>query len=127
MLFPKPRDLSVQRTGVLPSPDHQRGSRFVASGFFLRGPVPLAWLASAATLRGRSIAVGVLIWFMVGLKKSTSVSIPTQRLREFGIDRYAFYRSLAALERAGLVTVERRRGAQARVAVVVDEVHGYER
>jgi hypothetical protein len=55
---------------------------------------------------------------MVGLKKSNIVTIPTDRIAEFGMNRYAFYRGLAALERRGLVTVERRRGSMPRITLV---------
>ena len=94
------------------------------SGFFLKGPVPLAWLACAAGLRGRALAVGVLVWFMVGIRRANVVTIPAPRLAEFGLDRFAFYRGLAALERRGLVRVERRRGATARITLV-DGGHGH--
>jgi hypothetical protein len=88
------------------------------SGLFLKGPVPLAWLAGAATLRGRALTVGVLVWFMVGLKRATVVTIPRSRMAEFGLNRFAFYRGLAALEWRGLVRVERRRGAMPRITLV---------
>ena len=85
---------------------------------FLKGPVPLAWLASAAALRGRALAVGVLVWFMVGIRRANVVTIPSSRMAEFGLNRFAFYRGLAALEWRGLVRVERRRGSMARITLV---------
>jgi len=120
MAFPRPGDLVIHlpaktRPAGLSGRADRRGR---VSGFFLKGPVPLAWLASAATLRGRALAVGVLVWFMVGIKRATVVTIPASWLAMFGLNRFAFYRGLAALERRGLVKVERRRGSMPRVTLV---------
>jgi len=121
MAFPRPRDLVIQ----LPvqtrpaSPGRHAGRPGRVPGYFLKGPVPLAWLASAATLRGRALTIGVLVWFVVGMKRATVVTIPGAWLAEFGVDRFAFYRGLAALERHGLVEVDRRRGAMPRITLVV--------
>ncbi len=121
MAFPRPRDLVIQ----LPvqtrpaSPGRHAGRPGRVPGYFLKGPVPLAWLASAATLRGRALTIGVLVWFMVGMKRATVVTIPGAWLVEFGLNRFAFYRGLAALERQGLVDVDRRRGAMPKITLVV--------
>jgi len=121
MALPRPGDLVIQlpaqaRTAGLGRHPGRPGR---VPGFFLKGPVPLAWLAGAATLRGRALAIGVLVWFMVGMKRATVVTIPGAWLAEFGVDRFAFYRGLAALERHGLVEVDRRRGAMPRITLVV--------
>ncbi len=77
---------------------------------FLRGPVPLPWLSQAVTLPGKTIAVGIAIWFAVGLQKSIRVKI-TRALRErLSITRKTCYHGLRALESAGLITVERHEG-----------------
>jgi hypothetical protein len=122
MTLPKPGDLVLQ----LPARTRPAGLGRHAGrpgrvpGFFLKGPVPLAWLASAATLRGRALAVGILVWFMAGMKRESVVTVPRARLAEFGLDRFAFSRGLASLERHGLVEVDRRRGAKPRITLVVD-------
>ena len=120
MALPRPGDLVIH-VPANPRPAGlaaRAGRRGRVSGFFLKGPVPLAWLASAAALRGRALAVGVLVWFMVGIKRATVVAIPGSWLAEFGVNRFAFYRGLAALERRGLVKVERRRGSMPRITLV---------
>jgi hypothetical protein len=56
------------------------------------------------------MAVGIYIWYLAGLKKSNCVTLPTTKVDAFGVDRFAQYRALTALEKAGLVSLERHRG-----------------
>lgn len=77
---------------------------------FLKGPVPLSWLMVAAQLSGKSLAVGIALWFRSGLERSNQVQLPTTLLNLFGIDRHAKARALDSLEKASLIAVERRKG-----------------
>ena len=72
---------------------------------FLKGPIPLDWLKRASQLPGRSLHVGLMVWYLAGLKQSSSVSLSNKLTREFGIDRNAKYRALEWLAGAGLITV----------------------
>ena len=123
MALPRPGDLVVQLSAEARHRGlgGQAGRSGRVSGLFLKGPVPLAWLAGAARLRGRALAVAILVRFMVGIKRATVVTVPRARMAEFGLDRFAFYRGLAALECRGLVRVERRRGAMPRITLVDDD------
>lgn len=77
---------------------------------FLKGPVPVPWLAVATGLPGRALAVGVALWFKAGLTGSHTVK-PTGALwQQFGLTRQAVYRGLRQLESAGLVEVDRAPG-----------------
>lgn len=88
---------------------------------FVRGPIPLDWLARAAPLPGKALAVGLAIWFCAGLRRRRDhLSICGTLLERFGVRRHAGYRGLTALERAGLVTVERRCGRCPRVTILTD-------
>lgn len=77
---------------------------------FLKGPVPLAWLAMASCLPGRALAVGVVLWFQAGLQGAHEVKLTNQTLGPFGVDRFAKRRALDALAAAGLVSVTHHRG-----------------
>jgi hypothetical protein len=83
----------------------RRGARFI------KGPLPLGWLAAAAKA-GHPLALPVLL----ALKHKTDVvrqewvKPPASVLRLFGVDKDGRSRAIAALERAGLVEVRRRRG-----------------
>ena len=94
---------------------------------FLRGPVPIAWLARAGSLRGKALEVALAIWFRVGCGgKRSDVRLSAQTLARFGVGRKAGYRALAVLESAGLISVRRRRGASPLVTVldVADDTEG---
>jgi hypothetical protein len=85
----------------------------------LRGPIPLEWLSTAARLPGKSLHVGIALWFMGELQKSRSVPLSNMAGLRFGLDRNAKYRALVWLERAGLVKVERKLG-RAPIVTLID-------
>ncbi len=78
--------------------------------FLLLGRVPLSWLAKASRLPGKALAVGLSIWSLALAVKSMTVMVTSQHLEPFGIDAPAKSRALTALSKAGLISVERRRG-----------------
>jgi hypothetical protein len=86
-------------------------------GKFLRGPIPLPWLQSAAKLPGKALAVGIVLWFHDGVGDPDKPICPTL-LEQFGVERRAGYRGLKALERAGLVRVDRAPGRCPRVTII---------
>ena len=88
-------------------------------GHFVMGPIPLAWLGPAAHLPGKALAVGLAIWYQRGLRKCESVTLTGPILNQFGVDRHAKYRALAALEKAGLVRVKRQLGKNPRVEILM--------
>jgi len=86
-------------------PRHRQGEAF------LKGPIPMAWLALAARLPGRALHMGLVLWYWAGITKQRVVAPSLSRAeREFGVSRTALARGLAALEHADLVSVDRRAG-----------------
>jgi len=77
---------------------------------FVKGPIPLAWIIQAASLPGKTLQVGVALWYLAGLKKSRSVTLDSKTLNLMSVSRDAKSDALRRLEKAGLVTVERRSG-----------------
>ncbi|MEO1610584.1 MAG: hypothetical protein AAFR90_14910 [Pseudomonadota bacterium] len=77
---------------------------------FLKGPIPLNWLSAAAQLPGKSLHLGIAIWFNASLAKSATVPLSNLAGLPFGLDRNAKYRALGWLENAGLIAVERQVG-----------------
>ena len=106
-LFPTPLARSVRSV-----PRHRQGERF------LRGPVPWAWLEAAARQPGKTLHVGVVLWLLVGMKRSACVTLNLSRLGALGVSRYAASRGLKALRAARLVKFEGRLGRVARVTVL---------
>ncbi len=88
-----------------PSAPRHRGGKL-----FVRGPIPWAWLKTAARLPGRALHVGIVLWLESGLRTSAIVALSQQHLRDLGVDRYAGYRGLSRLEQADLVDVQRHPG-----------------
>jgi hypothetical protein len=85
---------------------------------FLRGPIPLNWLSTAARLPGKSLHVAIAIWLAASLAKSATVPLSNLAAAPFGLDRNAKYRALQWLEGAGLISVERKLGRAPIVTVL---------
>jgi DNA-binding transcriptional ArsR family regulator len=92
----------------------QRGPRDAETqrrrGRFLKGPVPWEWIVRASELPGKALIVGLSLWRLSGAIGKATVTLGNNELEPFGIDRAAKSRALTALEGAGLIMVERRRG-----------------
>jgi hypothetical protein len=96
--------------------DHgRRRSRGLRHRHFLRGPVPMWWIQRAMVLPGMGLAAAIMIWFRAGVTGSKSVAL---NLSSIGFDRTSAARGLRALERAGLVSVVRRRGRRPVVSIL---------
>lgn len=87
---------------------------------FLRGPVPWGWLQRASGLGGKALNVGIALWRQRGISNRSTVKLSMSSL-DMGFDRSTASRALRALERAGLVTVERASGCSPLVTIIDDE------
>jgi hypothetical protein len=85
---------------------------------FIRGPLPVWWLAKAAELPGQALAVGLAVWFRRGIEKARTFPLYPSALAKFGVNRWSFYRALKALEEVGLLAVSRKRGRSPVVTVL---------
>ena len=79
--------------------------------------MPFGWVTSACALPGRSLHVALAIWDLVSLNKSPTIALTQKHLALFSVKRHTAYRALKHLEKAGLVTVERKPGRAPRVTV----------
>lgn len=104
------RQTTVPKRAKLPR--HTHGTRF------LKGPIPLDWLSAASRCPGKALHVAVVLWFYAGMTVDARVPLKNIVLEEFGVNRFAKYRALDVLEKAGLVAVDRRRGAGANVTIL---------
>jgi hypothetical protein len=87
---------------------------------YLGGRMPMSWAERAAVLPGRAWQLACALWFEATCgKRRATVSVSTKTRKRFGLQRrQTFYRALAALERAGLVSVDRRRGRAPLVTIL---------
>jgi DNA-binding transcriptional regulator YhcF (GntR family) len=78
-------------------------------------------------LEGRALHVGVEIWFRAGLRCRGDVALSLSKVASTGgFDRATAARGLAALERVGLVRVERGVGRAPRVTLLETDPAGEE-
>ncbi len=77
---------------------------------FIKGPIPLAWVQQAAKLPGRTLHLGMTLWYLAGVRRSNKGAVSYKVAEHFGLNRYTVYRGLKRLEKAGLVVVLRVRG-----------------
>jgi hypothetical protein len=112
MAQPDPFDPETLCAAALPpvTPPTAKSSRPRNGEPFLKGPIPWAWIQSAASLPGRALAVGLTVWFEAGCKKKNTVSITLARLQRMGMSADTARRGLRALAAAGLVMIESKPG-----------------
>ena len=104
------RPLQKEPVSYLPGKLPSVVSTRFCKGEFVQGPLPLAWLGPAAKLPGKALHVALAICFEQGRRKRPEFRLTSAILGRFGVGRKAAYAGLAALEEAGLVTVQRRQG-----------------
>ena len=93
------------------------GTRRTHSGRFIFR-IPLSWNQRATIECPRALQIANLLWYRAGLTKSRTVTLPSALLGSHGISRWTKYRSLRALEQAGLVTLEISSGRTTRITLL---------
>lgn len=73
---------------------------------FIKGPLPLSWIQQAARMPGKTLQVGLTLWYLSGLQKSRTVKLASKPLAGMGVSRDAKYEALDRLRSAGLIAVE---------------------
>jgi hypothetical protein len=89
---------------------------------FIKGPVPVWWLALASTLSWRAAKLAPVLWLLAGLNSDHRVVLRTRFALMFGLSRYAVKRALMDLEKAGLVKAVHVRGRKPAVTLVMNPV-----
>lgn len=106
-----------------PSPGRKRKPRATQSEPFLRGPIPVWWLARAHEAGGSALAAGLALWFVRGVSgKPSPVKVTASVRRRFGLspDRNGY--GLRALEAAGLVAFVKRGRGRCPVVEIMDRL-----
>ena len=96
------------------------------TALFLRGPIPLAWLGSAAALPGKTLHVGIALWWLHGMAKGKPFKLTQKALQTLNVERDAASAALVRLEQAGLIRVMRMTGQRPTVSMVVGGASGGE-
>jgi hypothetical protein len=87
----------------------KRSERTAAT--FVKGPLAIGWLAAIAA-SGHNKAVWVVLAFksQIDRRREVWVTPPPSILSDFGVNRVNLSRAIGALERSGLLEVQRRPG-----------------
>jgi hypothetical protein len=85
---------------------------------FLKGPIPMAWLNIAAKLPGKTLNVGIAIWWLAGMSKTTAFKLTRKALNQLGVSRDAASDALKRLEGNGLILVKRLPGQRSTVEIL---------
>jgi len=97
----------------------QRPARPRAGEWFIKGPIPGPWIARAAVLGGRALKVALAICCEAGMKRTRTVRLSAETLRRFSLRPQGTRRALAALARAGLVTINQEPGRKPMITMGV--------
>jgi len=90
---------------------------------FLRGPVPLEWLARACKLPKSAVAVGLALWFLRGVRGNHGpVKVTSAVRRVMQLTNEQARRGVHALSEAGLVRVVKGGRGHCAVVEIVDRV-----
>jgi len=99
--------------------DRRRRRGSPVQGKFIAGPVDVVWLLQARRLGVTALLVGLALWHIKGLRRTDTFIVSNVVLQEWDIEPDAKRRALRALERAGLVKIERRGKRSPQVTLVV--------
>jgi DNA-binding transcriptional ArsR family regulator len=116
-----PNSLRLDRVGR--SQGGTRHGRRVSpvTGKFIAGPIPVSWICRAKHLGVTALLVGLALWHIKGLRKVDTFIVSNLMLEGWGIQPDAKSRALRKLERAGLITVERRGKRSPQVTLLVED------
>jgi hypothetical protein len=90
--------------------------RVETAGRFLKGPVPMAWIAAAD--RAGALMIGMCLCYLKGLNKSATFRVSNRALEPWGVNRERKARGLHKLAATGLIALEGRPNASPIVTVL---------
>ena len=103
-------------------PERIRSGRRVSpgQGEFIMGPIDVAWVRQAAQLGVTTLLVGLALWYLKGLRNANTFIVSNLMVGEWNIQPDAKSRALRKLEKAGLISIERRGKRSPLVSLVVN-------
>ena len=85
---------------------------------FIKGPIPFDWAAKAHSLPGKAGPVGLGMWFLKGVKGTSTFKLNSEIETLAGCKRKAVATAVDQLEQAGLINVTRHKGARPTVEIL---------
>jgi DNA-binding transcriptional ArsR family regulator len=116
-----PSHLRLDQHGVKASQGSSRKGRRVSPvrDQFIAGPIGVPWVREAGRLGIKALLVGLLLWYLKGLRKSNTFTVSNLMAKEWGIAPDAKSRALKKLEKAGLISIERRGKRSPQVTLLI--------
>ena len=90
---------------------------------FLKGPIPLPWLAKAATLRKPALPAGLCLWFHRGVSCQTQIRVSGSVRKKLGLSAGQMLRGLRALSQANLIRFTKTGRGRCAVVEIVEQVN----
>jgi hypothetical protein len=81
-------------------------------------PIPTEWFTAAVQLPGKALAVAAIIHFEAAKQHTREIKLTGRMTENFNIRQMARQRAIAALEAAGLILIERKRGSSPMVTII---------
>jgi DNA-binding transcriptional ArsR family regulator len=116
-----PSSLRLNNEGVRRSQGVTRKGRRAppVRGKFIGGPIDVPWVVQASRLGVKALLVGLALWHLKKLRQADAFTVSNLMLQEWGVQPDAKSRALRALEKAGLIRVERCGKRSPRVTLIV--------
>lgn len=104
-----PNNLRMDPTERPTAKRSTRPPRHKPGQWFIKGPIPGAWVRRAVQ-HPVGARVAYVLWYLAGVTRGLTVTPTHADWERFGISRYVGRRGIDSLEDAGLVRVDRHRG-----------------
>lgn len=92
---------------------------------FLKGSIPFDWIAAAAQLPGKTINVGIALWWLAGMSKTGVLKLTRQSQLALNISKDAERDGLRRLQQAGLIELTAQPGQRHSVRIIKEfTLHG---
>ena len=115
-----PRDPNLFRLPAVQERTRLGRGASSARGEFIKGPIDVAWVRQAAQLGVTALLVGLALWHLKGLRSANTFIVSNLMVREWGIQPDAKTRALRKLEKAGLISIERRGKRSPLVSLIIN-------
>lgn len=99
----------------------QKTSRKKTKPFFA-GPVPLDWLHRACSIQGKALHCALALLHQSKLTGTKCIKVQPALMRRFGVQRKARYSAINALQKAGLIRIEKKPSSAAVTVTLLDVV-----
>jgi hypothetical protein len=90
---------------------------------FIKGPIPVWWLSRMLETRSAAACgIGLQLWFLKGVRGSSTVTLSNARLGVWKLNRFQKSRALRQLAEAGLIVINEQRSGRSPTVTIVERL-----